>query len=94
MGTEIKAAAIAAKLGAFAGGAPGESAKTAERVAPAATARRDQSAPAPPRRPMSPWRPVTNKSSSGTFSASRPTAVATAPGWFAWKASTSFIGAA
>src|SRR5215211_8189078 len=68
-------------------------AKIAARVAPAATARRDQSVPAAPRRPTSPWRPVTKMSSSGSSTACRPTAIATASRFCA-KASTCSILAA
>src|SRR4029077_10368800 len=56
----------------------------------------DASTPPPPdppaRRPTSPCRPVTNTSSSGSFKASEPTAIATAPRCSAWKASTLSIG--
>src|SRR5215217_1024725 len=67
-------------------------AKIAARVAPAATARCDQSVPAAPRRPTSQWRPVTKMSSSGSSTACRPTAIATASRFCA-KASTCSIGA-
>src|SRR5215212_6939206 len=59
-------------------------ANTADSVAPAATASRDQSAPAPPRRCTSPCSPVTNNRSSGSFTASRPTETATTPRFSAW----------